>query len=132
MNKKLVIAVSIIAGVLAVSTGVGVAFAKGADQPSGAAANYASLPANNSANSSAVGYCGGPGGMMGWNHMLLTPQVATLLGTTVSDLEAQLTSGKTLAELAAAKGVSQDQLKQTMLEAFLVSMSYKHLQHQVT
>ena len=53
--------------------------------------------------------------MMGWNRMLLTPQVATLLGTTVSDLEAQLTSGKTLAELAAAKGVSQDLLKQTML-----------------
>ena len=53
--------------------------------------------------------------MMGWNRMLLTPQVATLLGTTVSDLEAQLNSGKTLAELAAAKGVSQDQLKQTML-----------------
>ena len=115
MNRKLVISVPIVAGVLALSTGVGVAFAKGADQSSAATANYAALPANSSANSNAVGYCGGFGGMMGLNRMVLTPQVAALLGTTVADLEAQLSSGKTLAELAAAKGVSQDVLKQTML-----------------
>ena len=38
-----------------------------------------------------------------------------MLGTTVTDLEAQLNSGKTLVEIAAAKGISQDQLVQSLM-----------------
>jgi hypothetical protein len=117
VNKKLVIAVPLIAGVLAISTGVGVAFAKNADQAA-TQANYAAAPAGNPGTSNQVGYCGGYGGRMAWNGGLISQQVADLLGTTVADLQSQLDSGKTLAELAAAKGVSQDQLLQTMLAFF--------------
>ena len=114
MKRKYLIAVPLITAALAVSTGVGMVFAKSTDQPAGAQANYAAAPAN-PGNSSQVGYCGGYGGMMGWNRGIVSTQVAALLGTTVADLQTQLASGKTLAELAAAKGVSQDQLVQTML-----------------
>jgi hypothetical protein len=40
------------------------------------------------------------------------------LGTTVADLESQLNSGKTLADIASAKGIKQDQLILTMMAPY--------------
>ncbi len=100
--------------VLALGTGVGIAVAKTAGNGQTIQAGY--YAANNSTGAYAnqnvnQWYCGGRGGMMGY----LTPQVASLLGLTQSDLQSQLVSGKTLADLAAAKNVSTDVLIQTML-----------------
>jgi hypothetical protein len=53
----------------------------------------------------------------------VTSQVADLLGTTVPDLSSQMDSGKTLADIAAAKGISQDQLIQTIMAPFIDRMN---------
>ncbi len=100
--------------VLALGTGLGVAVAKTVSNaqsvPAGfyAANNTTGAYANQNINQ---WYCCGRGVMMGY----LTPQVASLLGLTQTDLQNQLASGKTLADLADAKGVSHDILVQTML-----------------
>jgi hypothetical protein len=122
MNKKLMIAIPVLAGVLALGTGAGVAFARSAEQNSSyrLASEYATVAAPNPSDSPArVGYCGS-GGMMGLGAGggLVTPQVAKLLGTTVADLQTHLNSGKTLADLAAAKGVTSDKLIQTVMAPF--------------
>lgn len=122
MNKKLMIAIPVAAGVLAIATGVGIASAKGVDQTSNRnIANYAAAPdTTNSNNSTPTVYCGNFGGMMGFGagQGLVSQQVATLLGTTVADLQSQLNSGKTMMDIAGAKGVSQDQLVKTMMAPF--------------
>jgi hypothetical protein len=123
MNKKLMIAIPVAAGVLALATGVGIASAKGADQAASYrdVGNYVAAPdATGSNNSTPAVYCGGFSGMMGWGtgQGLVSQQVATLLGTTVADLQSQLKSGKTLMDIAGAKGVSQDQLIKTMMAPF--------------
>ncbi len=114
MKKTWKIGLLIGALVLALGTGVGIAAAKAAGNGQSIQAGY--YAANNSTGAYAnqnvnQWYCGGRGGMMGY----LTPQVASLLGLSQSDLQNQLAAGKTLADLAAAKNVSQDQLIQTML-----------------
>jgi hypothetical protein len=114
MKKTWKIGLLVGALVLALGTGVGIAVAKTAGTGQTIQAGY--YAANNSTEDYAnqnvnQWYCGGRGPMMGY----LTPQVASLLGLTQSDLQNQLASGKTLAELAAAKNVSQDLLTQAML-----------------
>jgi hypothetical protein len=123
MNKKLMIAIPVAAGVLALATGVGIASAKGADQAASYrnVSDYVAAPATiDSNNTNPSVYCGEVGGMMNWGagQGLLSQQVATLLGTTVADLQSQLNSGKTLMDIAGAKGVSQDQLTKTMMAPF--------------
>jgi hypothetical protein len=122
INKKLMIAIPVAAGVLALASGVGIASAKGADQAANTrnAANYATAPdASSATNPGPAVYCGNYG-MNGWanGQGMVTPQVASLLGTTVADLQSQLNSGKTMMEIASAKGVGQDQLIQTMMAPF--------------
>ena len=57
---------------------------------------------------------GGPG-MMGGQTML--DAVAKALGMTTADVQTQLQGGKTLADLAQSKGVSQDAVKQAIVAA---------------
>jgi len=127
MNKKLMFAIPIMAMVLAVGTGAGIVYAKSAEP--GASykpiSNYASTATTPSNTQATVAYCGGFGGMMGQGagQGLVTSQLANLLGTTVVDLRAQLDAGKPLSEIAATKGVSQDQLIQTMTAPFNDQMS---------
>ncbi|MBI2305629.1 MAG: hypothetical protein HYU86_12895 [Chloroflexi bacterium] len=63
---------------------------------------------------------GAPNGWAG-HHLLDTVtlnRIATLLGTTVSDLTQQLQGGKTLLGIAQSKGVSESTLINTILEPF--------------
>ncbi len=119
MNRKWKIAIPIVAGLLAIGTGLGVVAAKSTDN--GAAyqptANYQTA-SNSTApgNMTGLWYCNGLGGMVGYGPgFQVTQQVASLLGMTTADLEAQLNSGKTLADIASAKGISQDQLIQAVM-----------------
>jgi hypothetical protein len=128
MNKKLMFAIPIMAVVLTIGTGAGVVYAKSVE-PSASfnpISNYASTAPTDSNTRTTVAYCGGFGGMMGLGdgQGLVTSQVANLLGTTVADLRAQLDSGKTLSDIATAKGVSQDQLIQTIMAPFTDHMSF--------
>jgi hypothetical protein len=103
MKRKLLIAIPIAAAVLAISTGVGIAFA-----------NNGSPSTPDDSNS--PGYCAQyNNGMMGQMKGVVTQFVANMLGTTVTDLEAQLKSGKTLVEIAGAKGISQDRLIESLM-----------------
>lgn len=122
MNKKWKIAIPIVAGILAIGTGLGVVAAKSTDngavyQPAG---NYQTLSTStDSGNATGFWYCNGLGAMMGYGPGFpVTQQVAALLGTTTADLTAQLDSGETLAEIASANGVSQEQLIQTMMATY--------------
>jgi len=127
MNRKWKIAIPIVAGLLAIGTGIGVVAAKSADhsaiyQPAG---NYQTVSTSAAlGNTTGLWYCGGVGGMMGYGAGFpVPPQVATLLGTTTADLEAQLNSGKTLADIASANGISQNQLIQTMMAPYEAHIS---------
>jgi len=122
MNRKWKIAIPIVAGLLAIGTGIGVVAAKSADhsavyQP---AAYYQAASTNTALdNSTGLWYCDGVGAMMGYGAGFpVNQQVAALLGTTTADLTAQLNSGKTLAEIASANGISQEQLIQAMMNAY--------------
>lgn len=133
MNRKLKFAIPIAAGILAISTGAGVLAAKAADQnityvPD---SSYQSTGASNAAITEDGWYCPGPGLMMDLGiGYPVTSQVAALLDTTVTDLETQLSSGKTLADIASTKGITQDQLIQTLIAPYkdhlnlMVSKSY--------
>jgi hypothetical protein len=119
MNRKWKIAIPIVAGLLAIGTGIGVVAAKSADhsavyQPAG---NYQTVSTSTvPGNTTGLWYCNGVGAMMGYGAGFpVTQQVAALLGTTTADLAAQLNAGKTLAEIANANGISQDQLIQTLM-----------------
>lgn len=121
MNKKLRIVIPVVAGVLAISAGIGVAAAKTSGQnavyqPFG---HYQIISASaDTDNTTGPWHCGF-GGMMGYGAgSQVTPPVATLLGTTVADLEIQLNSGKTLADIAGDKGISREQLIQTIIAPY--------------
>lgn len=112
MKKRWKIGIIVLAGALALSTGIGIALAKSTNSTSIQAGQYAANDNGQFAGETVnQWYCGGSGLMGGY----LTPQLATLLGTTTADLKTQLSSGKTLSDIAGAKGVSQDQLIQTMM-----------------
>ena len=113
MQKRWKIGIVVLAGVLALSTGIGIALAKSANSNSSIQAGYYADGDGSQFAGETVNqwYCGGRGLMAGY----LTPQLATLLGTTTADLQTQLNSGKTLSDIANAKGVSQEQLIQTMM-----------------
>ena len=113
MRKRWKVGIIVLAGVLALSTGIGIALAKSANSNGGIQAGYYADNDSGQFAGETVNqwYCGGSGLMTGY----LTPQLAALLGTTADELRTQLSSGKTLAEIATAKGVSQDQLIQTMM-----------------
>jgi hypothetical protein len=125
MNKKLMFAIPIMAAVLTIGTGAGVIYAKSAEPGnlSPVSKYTAAAESNPSDSQTAFAYCGGFGGMMGQGAGLVTNQMANLLGTTVTDLRTQLNSGKTLADIATAKGVSQDQVVQTIMAPFKDQMS---------
>jgi len=119
MNRKWKIAIPIVAGLLAIGTGIGVVAAKSADhsavyQP---AANYQTASTSTApGNTTGLWYCSRLGGMMGYGPGIrVTQQVASLLGITNADLQAQLNAGKTLAEIASANGISQEQLIQAVM-----------------
>jgi hypothetical protein len=118
MDRKFKIVIPVVAGVLALSTGIGTVAVKAASQnevgqPSAAA--YQTTSQDDTLEETDPWYCGGYGAMMGYGAGFpVTPRVADLLGTTVADLQAQLDSGKTLADIAGEKGISQDQLIQTI------------------
>jgi hypothetical protein len=122
MNRKWKIAIPIMAGILAIGTGIGVVAAKSADhsavyQP---AASYQTAGTNTALdNSTGLWYCDGIGAMMGYGAgFLVNQQVEALLGMTTDDLAAQLRSGRTLADIAGANGVSQEQLIQTVMATY--------------
>ena len=56
---------------------------------------------------------GGPGGMMQGGPQV----VADILGITPQELRTEMQAGKTLAQVAEAKGISRDTLKAKLLEA---------------
>ncbi|MFN8498934.1 MAG: hypothetical protein U0641_13875 [Anaerolineae bacterium] len=64
---------------------------------------------------------GGPGGFgpgdHGFGGAAVLDAVAKALNTTTADLQSQLQSGKTLADIAQSKGVSQDAVKQAIVAA---------------
>jgi len=61
---------------------------------------------------------GGPGGPGGPGMMQGGPQqIADILGMTPQDLRTELQAGKSLAQVAEAKGISRDTLKAKLLEA---------------
>lgn len=64
---------------------------------------------------------GGPGGFgpgdHGFGGAAVLDAVAKALNTTTADLQSQLQSGKTLADIAQSKGVSQDTIKQAIVAA---------------
>jgi hypothetical protein len=107
------IGIVVLAGTLALTTGIGIALAKGANGGQQVQAGYyaASDGSQFAAENVNQWYCGGRGFMMGY----VTPQVTALIGTTAADLKAQLSSGRTLADIAKARGVTDDQLVQTMM-----------------
>jgi hypothetical protein len=109
--KKWTIGIVVAAGVLALAGGVGIAAARASSSQNVQAGFYAASD-NGSFYSQDVNewYCGSRG-MMGF----ITPQLATLLGTTQDELKTELASGKSLADLAGARNVSQDTLVQTLL-----------------
>ena len=64
-------------------------------------------------------YCGGAHDATACMGLQVTTErVATLLGATTADLKAQLETGKTLADISKASGVSNDTLVQTILAPF--------------
>jgi hypothetical protein len=125
MDKKLKIAIPVIAGVVAVSTGIGAAFATNSNQPRTAERPAVTYDAGDVTGAAAEDaypyYCGGFGGMMGYGNGAgfgVTQQLADLLNTTPADLRTQLESGQTLAEIADAQGVTRDQLIETMMAPY--------------
>ena len=116
MKRKTTIGVLVLAGVLAVTTGIGIAVARSADSKANVPAGFYAPSDNSSFADETVGqwYCGGRGLQGGY----LTPQLAALLKVTPEDLQTRIESGKTLAEIAGAQGVSQDQLLQTMIGSY--------------
>jgi hypothetical protein len=128
MDRKWKIAIPVVAGILAIGTGLGVVAAKSTDhsaavyQPAG---NYQTASTSTAPdNTTGLWYCDAVGGMMGYGAGFpVTPQVATLLGTTTADLTAQLNSGKTLAEIASAQGITQDELIQAMMARYEAHLS---------
>jgi hypothetical protein len=116
MKRKLTIGVLILAGVLAISTGIGIAMARSADANSNLQAGFYAPGDGGAFAGETVGqwYCGGRGLMGGY----LTPQVAALLKLTPEQIQTQLDTGKTLAEIATAQGVTPDQLLQTMMGSY--------------
>ena len=134
MNKTIKIAIPVVAGLLAVSTGIGWAAARNSapgtvNRP---AVSYETVGNGTTQDEGDhPGYCGEFGGMMGYGAGFpAAPQVAALLGTTAAELQSKLDSGQTLADIAAAKGVSQDRLIETMMGpysdhlAIMVKYSY--------
>ncbi len=122
MDRKWKIAIPVVAGILAIGTGLGVVAAKSSDnnvayRPVG---TYQTLSTSTDpGNATGLWYCNAVGGMMGYGAGFpVTQQMATMLGTTTADLTAQLKSGKTLAEIASAHGISQGQLIQTMMTPY--------------
>ena len=113
MQKRWKVGIVVLAGVLALSTGIGIALAKSANSNSSIQAGYYADGDGSQFAGETINqwYCGGRGPMAGY----LTPQLAALLGTTTADLQTQLNSGKTLSDIANTKGVSQEQLIQTMM-----------------
>src|SRR3990172_3145946 len=123
MNKTMKIAIPVVAGVVAAATSIGIAAARSGNQNT----EYTPTSYNTigttpiSDNDVRSQYCGGAGMMgsgMGLGLKVTTERVATLLGTTTADLKAQLQTGKTLADIAKARGVSNDTLVQTILAPF--------------
>ncbi|GEM_PF-1234131 len=131
MNKKAKLVIPVLAGVLAIGTGIGfVAAQSGGSSLRRAEPTYQVRQATNQAGPGATGddetaYCGGTGMMVGFPGTGLA-QAATELGLTTTELGAELKAGKTLAEIAAAKGISKDRL----IEALLVPYQ-QHLEAMV-
>ncbi len=119
MDKKLKIAIVVIAAVLAVGTGVGLVGARGGAQPAEVMVAQNDVLGTIPSVGDLSSYCGQAGQMMGGVQgqvlKVTAERIATLLGITVDELKTQLQSGKTLAEIAKDKGVSQDKLVQTLL-----------------
>lgn len=124
MNKTMKIAIPAAAAVVAIGTGFGLAAAKGENGAPAAAyapVRYDAVSNTPTATPAPGGttvepyWCGGPNGIMSQVAQTTGQRVANLLGMTTTDLQAQLQSGKTLADIAAANGVSQDTLAQTII-----------------
>lgn len=119
MNKKMKIAIPVVASVVAITTGIGLAAAKSGNQDAAQtpSTNYAAETTSTVDSGTVPQFCGGAtgAGMMGQAIQVTTQRVATLLGTTTTDLQTQLQSGKTLAGIATEKGVTQEALTQTIL-----------------
>lgn len=127
MNKKLKIALPIMAGVLAVTTGIGFVAARN---------NAQTAVTATFADEDGSGYfCGGPGGfgagvmrMMGieGQHLKVTVErVAAVIGVSVDDLKAQVKEGKTIADIAESNGVSQATVADTILAPFNETIDVK-------
>ena len=112
MKRKMMIAAIGLAALLA----IGIAAARSAGNSANLQAGFYAPGDGGQFAAETVGqwYCGGRGFVGGY----LTPQLAALLKLPTEQIQAQLDSGKTLAEIAAAQGVSPDQLLQTMMGSY--------------
>jgi hypothetical protein len=116
MNVNWKIGIVVLAGALALTTGIGIVLAKSASAGQGVQAGYYAASDGSQFAGETVNqwYCGGRGFMGGY----LTPQLATLLKLTTEQIQTELDSGQTLAEIATAQGVSQDKLIETMMGSY--------------
>ncbi len=120
MNKKMKIAIPVIAGIIAIGTGVGIAAARTAAQaPASLQLDFDTTPTPSTAPAPGAGrgLCGGVGflRMRGAALQVTGTRIATVLGITADELKADLQAGQTLADIAKAKGVSQDTLVRTIM-----------------
>lgn len=120
MNRRMKIAIPVVAGILAIGTGVGIAAARTAAQaPSTLQLDFDTTPVPSTAPAPGIGrgFCGGVGflRMRGAALQVTAGRVAAVLGITTDELKADLQAGQTLADIAKAKGVSQDALVQTLI-----------------
>jgi hypothetical protein len=122
MNKKLKIAIPVIAGVAAIGSSVGVAYARNVDQIQTVqqpTVNYDTASVLDTQSETPYPYYCGGYGMMGYGAGFgVTQQLADLLNTTPAELRTRLDSGATLADIAAEEGVTQDQLIETVVAPF--------------
>ncbi|MEW6033404.1 MAG: hypothetical protein AB1603_00950 [Chloroflexota bacterium] len=110
MNRKLKIVLPVLALILAIGTGIGIAAARGP---------YSGIRTTSTTDAGpGYAYCWGPGGEYRLGAWTLE-RVAGTLGLTAAELQAELEAGKTLLEVAQANGVSEEALTEAILAPHL-------------
>lgn len=109
--KKFVFTMIIFAAVVVAFGTVGVAYAKGPNQVAGTANGWTS--GNSSRNGMGVGYAINSEGIL---HDYLIAGYSEALGISVTDLEARLDNGETMAQIALSQGLTFEQFRTLMVD----------------
>ncbi|OGO63359.1 MAG: hypothetical protein A2030_05305 [Chloroflexi bacterium RBG_19FT_COMBO_50_10] len=109
--NKFVLTVVIIAVVAVALGSVGVAFAQSPTQTPGTGVGYMSGRGNRGAM--AAGNVAAGSGIL---HDYMVPAFAEELGISVTDLEARLANGETVADIAISQGLTIDQFRTLLVE----------------